>query len=289
MSPATLTLTTVDLPAHFDTDALEDLIATMGPVPRDRAVVIDATEVRWVDPAAAVGLHVFGETVARGPSRPGLIPPAAPPFEASASALWLESAAMTFQLVTRPITPSFGPPDALVAPTRVQTLADVERTVDALWSASGLHVSRRLEFGPDDFAHLSMIVAELLNNVVDHAGRAGWFAAWMVAGRNSGDPPDLMLSVADGGRGFRVSQGARTDADGLTSAVVWRRSRLSDLGRGKGFKQIRSRLALWGGELTVRSGTARVVDRGPSTPVQVQTGLTHFEGAQVVVLIRPLR
>jgi hypothetical protein len=140
-----------------------------------------------------------------------------------------------------------------------------------------------------------MILSEVCQNIVEHAGTGGWVAVqtykWMKRlGRRV-----VVISVCDAGKGFRQSlesapgflPGSRWgDGTALEQAVIQATSRFRDRGRGQGLAAARKYVTRWDGKLSVRSGTARIaIVPSWDEDLPLEEGLAPFSGAQLQVII----
>ena len=77
-----------------------------------------------------------------------------------------------------------------------------------------------------------------------------------------------------------------SDQAALEGAFLHGQSRFPDPGRGHGLQQIRKQVRKWNGQVTIRSGTARIADvpewndREPN-----ESGLAPFPGAQIGIVL----
>ena len=139
-----------------------------------------------------------------------------------------------------------------------------------------------------------MALSEACQNIVEHAGTAGWVAVQAYSWRRLGRRV-VVIAVADAGVGFRhtleATQANRYgerwgDGAALQAALLHSVSRFRDPGRGQGLAGIKNYLGRWQGKISIRSGTARIAivpqwdDDAPLTE-----GLSPFPGAQVQLVI----
>ena len=116
----------------------------------------------------------------------------------------------------------------------------------------------------------SMALSEACQNIVEHAGTSGWVAVQAYTFRRRLGRRVVVIAVSDAGIGFRRSLesthakrfGERWgDGAALEAALIQGVSRFRDPGRGQGLAGIKRFLDQWKGKISIRSGTARLVDR----------------------------
>ncbi len=140
-----------------------------------------------------------------------------------------------------------------------------------------------------------MILSEVCQNIVEHAGAAGWVSAQTYNWSRRLGRQVVVIAVMDVGMGFRGSlarehaqrYGDRwSDVTALEAAFLYGVSRYRDPGRGQGLQGIRKQVARWNGLVTIRSGTARIAavpDWEKRDPVA--SDLPEFPGAQIQVVL----
>ena len=284
----------LSLPPRFDAAGVEGLLHAArrrGPV-----AGIDCSAVRFIDPCGTLALLAVGLAASwRGGRAWGLVLPRDPGPRG-----WLERCGARAILERAFLVE--GPPEDLdgrdsAQPTLlevavVRTPDEVRRAVGRLKARADLLLVTRLGYSPLTADRLSVALAELLQNAVDHSGSPGLAAAqWYPHG--PAGVPELRIAVADAGVGVRESLAGRyahgadrwDDATAVRTVFLEGVSRFADQGRGLGLKAVAAMVRGWGGSLRLRSGTAAggVVPGGPgNAPCN---GLAHFPGTQVDVIV----
>lgn len=287
----------VTVPPSLDYRTFDQLVGELAGGDGER-VLFDARYVRWVDPYGMLGLLAAG-TVARG--REGLVPRLQLPPDGEVTSYmgrmgFFEHARRIFQFEGPPggRRPG-GPSDVLLEVTPITSHGDVHVVVDRVQERAGLILSRTLGYPAPAVVQFSVVLSEVCQNIIEHAGAPGWVAAqtyhWAKRlGRNV-----LVLAVMDLGIGFRGSLAAEHaarygerwgDAAALEAAFIHGATRFHDSGRGQGIQQIRKQVHRWGGKISVRSGTARIADVPDwDDAPRLEERLPPFPGSQICIIL----
>jgi anti-sigma regulatory factor (Ser/Thr protein kinase) len=188
-----------------------------------------------------------------------------------------------------------GRSDVLLEITSVASNADVHSVVDRVQGRAGTILSSRLGYPASAAVQFSVMLSELCQNIIEHAGAPGWVAAQAYNWAKRLGRYVVVISVMDVGHGFRGSlageHSARYgdrwgDTTALEAAFLHGLTRFPDSGRGQGIQQIRRQVRRWDGAITIRSGTARIgqVPEWDDTPPLVD-GLAPLPGAQVSIVL----
>ncbi len=286
----------ITVPATLDRGTVDTFLDEVARTPEERALV-DARHVRWVDPNGMLALLVAGHVLGE---RTGVMPRLQLPERAdvagylSRMGLW-EEARRLYAFEDHVPRRHSGPSDVLLEVTPVAANDDVHAVIDRVQSRAGAILSSKLGYPATAVVPFSVILSEVCQNIIEHAGGPGWVAAqsynWARRlGRNV-----VVISVMDTGRGFRGSltdeHAARygdrwNDVTALEAAFLHGLTRFPDSGRGQGIQQIRRQVRRWNGAITIRSGTARIgqVPEWDDTPPVVD-GLEPFPGAQIDIVL----
>jgi anti-sigma regulatory factor (Ser/Thr protein kinase) len=278
---------------HQTVDAFLDEVALLG----GERSLFDARHLRWVDPNGMVALLVAGTVAAR---RQGVVPRLEVPESTDvlgylSRMAFFEAARDVFELETVPRRRGGGPSDVLLEITSVAANADVHEVVERVQRGAGAILSSKLGYPVTSVVQFSVILSEVCQNIVEHAGAAGWVAAQAYNWARRLGRYVVVISVMDVGQGFRSSLGdehsARYadrwgDTTALEAAFLHGLTRFADSGRGQGIQQIRRQVQRWNGAIAIRSGTARIgqVPEWDDTPPLVD-GLQPFPGAQISIIL----
>lgn len=170
----------------------------------------------------------------------------------------------------------------LIRPREIAGEADVFHVIDHAQETAGRVLVDVLGRSRAEAAIFSMLLSELLQNVVEHAEAPGRVAVWTLP------PPHdrtIGVGIVDGGIGFAGSLGMEKDEDALNAALLWGRTRLSAPGRGQGLRQVRRQVGRWGGEVLVRSGSALFREQGDQQAIS--GGLARVAGVQIGLTLPP--
>ncbi len=283
------------MPASLDHRSIDDFFDDVAEHAGQRALV-DARHLRWVDPDGMVGLLLTGTVAGRGGARPRLGLPESPDVTGYLSRMgFFEAARGVFDFDAAPRRTPAGRSDVLLEITSVASNADVHAVVDRVQGQAGMILASRLDYPPSAAVQFSVMLSELCQNIVEHAEAPGWVAAQAYNWARRLGRFVVVISVMDGGCGFRGSlmeeHAARYgdrwgDATALEAAFLHGLTRFPDSGRGQGIQQIRRQVRRWDGAITIRSGTARIgqVPAWDDAPPLVD-GLAPFPGSQISIVL----
>jgi anti-sigma regulatory factor (Ser/Thr protein kinase) len=287
----------VEVPGQFDDRSFDQFAKSCGDVASDR-LLFDAHATQWASPFGLVGLLAAGQWAAeRGPERPLLtIPSDRDVTHYWARAGFFAHAADWFEIhgkVPR-VAPSHSS-DVLLAITPVRGSDDVHGVVHSIQERSAAILSGELGLEATATMGFAMALSEACQNIVEHAGTAGWVAVQAYHWRRRLGRRVVVIAVGDAGIGFRrsleVTQASRFgdrwgDAAALEAALFHGASRFRDPGRGQGLGGIARYVNRWSGKLSVRSGSARIAIVPPWDDDDPLTeGLAAFAGSQVLMII----
>jgi hypothetical protein len=289
----------VPVPQHLDHLSMDQLAAGLGPWPPDERLLVDAHATEWSSPAGFVALLTLGQALAElGAPTPEL----ALPVTDGVASYWakagvLRHAEKLFQLHGKvPRRRVDETSDILLPLTIIRNAADVMEIVGRLTEQATQILKHELELESSVVVGFGQSLSEACQNIVEHAGTAGWVAVHVyVYRRRLSGRKVAVIAVSDAGIGFRKSleatQAKRVgdrwgDAQALETALIHGISRFRDPGRGQGLTGIKRYLARWEGKISIRSGTARVaiVPAWDDEPPRVE-GLPWFPGSQVTIVI----
>lgn len=287
----------ITLPASLDERYFEPIARALL-APEDERVLFDGTHVRWVDPYGLIGLLAVGQSVrAHTPEPPLLKLPETPEVTSYMARMgFFAHAEPIFELHGGPRRArADGPSDVLLEITAVSSHADVHTVVD-LVNQRGLRIlTTQLNYPSREAFQFSVILSEVCQNIIEHAGTGGWVATQTYRWKKRLDRKVVVIAVMDLGVGFRHSLAPThatrypdswTDAAALEAAFTHGHTRFHDPGRGQGIQQIRKLVARWGGRISIRSGTARIADvpswdEGP----RLEQQLPFLPGAQIGIVL----
>jgi anti-sigma regulatory factor (Ser/Thr protein kinase) len=284
------------VPETLDGRGFEALVASWAGAEGGRAL-FDSRHVRWVSPYGIVGLLAAGAAwQERFGERPLLEPPESKEVASYLSRIhFFEHAHEIFEFEGHVRRRTGGESDALLEITPIRSHQDVHDVVDRVRDRAAAILGRRLGYPPPAVLHFSVILSEVCQNIVEHAGTDGWVSAQTYNWKQRLGRQVVVIAVMDVGMGFRGSlarehaqrYGDRwSDETALEAAFLHGVSRYRDPGRGQGLQGIRKQVTRWNGLFTIRSGTARIaevpdwIEREPAS-----SGLPDFPGAQIQVVL----
>ncbi len=286
----------IEIQRSFDYRNIEDLYRQID-IDRPGPVLFDLRRLRWIDPNGMLSILAAGRVAAQAGSAPRISLPdqveitsyldrmgfhqaAREVFEFGAGSKWRR----------RPRAS-----DVLLEITPVTKNSDVHQVVDRVQSRAGAILSNTLGYPASAVVPFSVILSEVCQNIIEHAGRPGWVAAQAYNWKRRLGRQVAVISVVDIGRGFRASLedehasrfGERWgDVAALEAAFLMGLTRFPDTGRGQGIQQIRKQVGRWNGLLSIRSGTARIADTPDwSSKPPLEEDLRPFPGAQINIIL----
>ncbi|MBI4545782.1 MAG: sensor histidine kinase [Gemmatimonadetes bacterium] len=284
------------VPSSVEERTFDQLVDAL-PQPAER-VLLDARQVRWVDPYGMLGLLAVGEVVARSGERPLLrLPNSAEVLSYLTRMDFFEHADRVFELHGGSRRTVDSPSDVLLEITPVRSHGDIHTVVDRVNQRAVTILTRQLHYPGKEAFQFSVILSEVCQNIVEHAeaGSGGWVATQTYNWARRLGRKVVVIAVMDLGVGFRGSLAGQhaarfgerwSDATALEAAFLHGLTRFHDPGRGQGLQQIRKQVGRWGGKISVRSGTARIADVPPwDDAPQLEERLAPFPGAQICIVL----
>ncbi|ROP26515.1 hypothetical protein [Pseudokineococcus lusitanus] len=236
--------------------------------------VLDLSGCRWVDPAHLAGAAAVAARHAAAGSPLRVVGPVRPDQRRYAARMHLGR-------VLDDLGVPHDLPDDVPERDRTLDLLEVRRVVgedDAVALAVLVH-GRTATTDPEAAAALHTGVAEVAQNVADHAGATGYVAAQVLPSAGL-----VRFAVADGGLGLRCTladRGARGHRHALHLALDGT-SRLPDPTRGAGLVGVVREVTRLRGSLYLASGSAAVRVTGAGRHVRADSALrTPFAGTLV--------
>lgn len=260
-------------------------------------LLLDARHVHFVSPYGVLGLLATGAASRnRSGERPLLQPPESREVTSYLARIgFFEQAYEIFDLGERVRKRVAGESEALLEITPIESHQDVHDVVDRVRDRAALILGKRLGYPPAGVLHFSVILSEVCQNIVEHAGAEGWVAAQTYNWKQRLGRQVVIIAVMDVGMGFRGSlsrehaqqYGDRwSDETALEAAFLHGVSRYRDPGRGQGLQGIRKQVSRWNGLFTIRSGTAQIAETPDWIDKKLITGgLPDFPGAQTQVVL----
>jgi hypothetical protein len=290
----------ITVPPSLDYRTFDQLVSALdlGGSPTEPRVLFDARRIRWVDPVGMIGLLAVGTVVAK---ETGHAPTLHLPTEGNVVGYlgrmgFAEAARPVFDGELRLPGRSGGASDVLLEITTISENRDVHDVVDRVQDRAGTILSRTLHYPPTAVVQFSVILSEVCQNVLEHAGAPGWVCGqtykWE---KRLGGRQVLIIGVGDVGMGFRASLAEEYagrfgdrwgDMTALEAAFLQGYTRFVDQGRGHGIQQIRKQVRKWDGMIAVRSGTARIADvpSWEDLPA-LADDIPDFPGAQITIIL----
>lgn len=287
----------IEVPRELDERGFDPLVNALVTGGAGR-VLFDARHTRWLDPYGMLGLLALGTVAGRSGERPRLQLPAAADVQSYLGRMgFFEQAEEICELHgalrrgrdTRADKGS----DVLLEITPVRSHADIHEVVDRVHERAIVLLSGQLGYPRSEAVQFSVILSEVCQNIIEHAGADGWVAAQTYSRTRQLARRVVRIAVMDLGMGFKASlasthatrYGERwSDATALEAAFIHGLTRFHDPGRGQGLQQIRRNVGRWGGKVSIRSGTARIADIPDyDNAPPLEEHLPPFPGAQIFI------
>ena len=285
----------ITVPSTMDDGSFDQLV---GELPRGDAgpVLVDARRVRWVDPYGMIALLAVGQVAASRGERPKLQIPESPDVVSYLARMaFFEHAARIYEIHGGGRKKPEGTSDVLLEITPVKSHMDVHQIVDRVNERALAILTRQLNYPLKEAFQFSVMLSEVCQNIIDHAGAGGWVATQTYNWARRLGRKVVSIAVMDLGVGFHGSLASEhaarygdrwSDASALEAAFIHGLTRFHDPGRGQGLQQIRKQVGRWNGRIAIRSGTARIADVPAWDEGEpLEEGLPEFPGAQISIVI----
>lgn len=285
----------ISVPHSLDEGSFEQILDQLAPLAPDEKILVDARRTRWSSPFGLTGLLALAQTRLE---RPGLAVPESDEVASYwARASFFKYADGLFDVSGRvPRSRGSAESSQLLEVTPVVHTQDVHTVVENIQQRARTILQEKLHLESKVTMRFTMVLSEICQNVIEHAGATGWVAVqsyrWQqrLGGRNV-----VVIAVCDSGMGFRKSLESSPahrpddrwgDRIALEETVVRGVSRFRDPGRGQGLAGVRKFLGGFHGKISIRSGTARIaiVPTWDEDEVMKEP-LAPFPGAQVQITI----
>jgi len=288
----------VEIPPSLDDRTFEQFAQAFATGDPGARVLFDARQAQWASPFGLIGLLTAGQALQEAKrERPLFTVPASEDVRRYwARAGFFRYAEELFELHGR--VPAVKPDthsDVLLGVTPVRASEDVHAVVGMIQERASRLLTENLGLEAKATMGFAMALSEACQNIVEHAGTAGWVAVHAYTYRKRLGRRVVVIAVSDAGVGFRRSlEGSQAkrfgdrwgDGAALEAAVIQGVSRFRDPGRGQGLAGIKRYLTRWEGKLSIRSGTARIaIVPAWDEDVPLTEHLAPFPGAQVQIVI----
>lgn len=291
------------LPPTLDDQTLERLLVegrrAAGPEAPGEPVILDARQVRFLDPHGLLGLLEFGRLCDRLDHRIRLLPPESAEVLHYLDRMSFFETARAFFLFEAPAPTKASrrgaASDVLLEITPIAQARDIHTIVGRVRERAGAILARHLHYDDRRRDQFLVALSEICQNIVEHSEDRGYVAIQKYFYRERLGKNVVKIAVTDLGVGIRASLGQRlasrfgatwTDATAIRQALFHAQSRFDDIGRGHGLRAVRDLTQQWGGRLVMRSGSARLGiipawGRGRTE----ERGLPHFPGTQAWITL----
>jgi anti-sigma regulatory factor (Ser/Thr protein kinase) len=287
----------VQVPASFDDRSFDQFAEACGPWPPDARLLIDARQTQWFSPYGLVGLLTAGQALKdAGLPQPLFTAPQSDDVTRYlARTGFFTHAEGLFEIHGKVPKAATGPTDALLDIRSIKAVKDVHDAVRGVSDNATRILVEQLGIDPKEIYGFGMALSEACQNIVEHAGTAGWVAVQSYTWRRRLGRRVVVIAVSDSGVGFRRSLEATHarqygerwgDGAAIEAALIQNVSRFRDPGRGQGLAFIKRFIHQWNGKISIRSGAARlsiVPDWDDDAPLAEH--LPVFPGAQVQITI----
>lgn len=283
------------MPPSLDDKSFELIFDQLASVPPDAKILLDARRTRWSSPYGLTALLAVAQTRLE---RPAIT---VPENDDTASywgrASFFRHADGLYDISGRvPRARQSAESSVLLEVTPVVHTQDIHTVVDNIQQRAHAILQEKLHLQSQITMRFTMVLSEICQNVIEHAGAGGWVAVqsykWQqrLGGRNV-----VVIAVCDAGMGFRKSLESSPshrpddrwgDRMALEETVMRGVTRFRDPGRGQGLAGVKKFIGTWHGKLSVRSGTARIaVVPSWDQDEPMFDNLAPFPGSQVQITI----
>ena len=287
----------VVVPVSFDDRTFDQFAEACGTWPPDVRLLFDARQAQWASPYGLVGLLTAGQALAdAGCTQPLFTAPQGDDVKRYlARTGFFAHAEGLFEVHGKIPRAASGPTDALLDIRAIRAIKDVHDAVRGISDNATRILVEQLGINPKETYGFGMALSEACQNIVEHAGTAGWVAVQSYTWRRRLGRRVVVIAVSDSGVGFRHSLEASHarqygerwgDGAAIEAALIQNVSRFRDPGRGQGLAYIKRFVHQWNGKISIRSGTSRlyiVPDGDDDAPLAEQ--LPFFPGAKVQLTI----
>ncbi|MGK2963949.1 MAG: ATP-binding protein [Gemmatimonadaceae bacterium] len=287
--------TVINMPPSLDDKSFEVIFDQLAAVPPDAKILLDARRTRWASPYGLTALLAVAQTRLERPTI------AVPESDDTASywgrASFFRHADGLYDISGRvPRSRQSTESSVLLEVTPVVHTQDIHTVVENIQQRARAILQEKLHLQSQITMRFTMVLSEICQNVIEHAGAGGWVAVqsykWQqrLGGRNV-----VVIAVCDAGMGFRKSLESSPnhrpddrwgDRMALEESVMRGATRFRDPGRGQGLAGVKKFIGTWDGKFSVRSGTARiaVVPEWDQDEPMLEN-LAPFPGSQVQITI----
>jgi anti-sigma regulatory factor (Ser/Thr protein kinase) len=287
--------TVINMPPSLDDKSFELIFDQLAAVPPDAKILLDARRTRWSSPYGLTALLAVAQTRLERPTI------TVPENDDTASywgrASFFKHADGLYDISGRvPRARQSAESSVLLEVTPVVHTQDIHTVVDNIQQRAHAILQEKLHLQSQITMRFTMVLSEICQNVIEHAGAGGWVAVqsykWQqrLGGRNV-----VVIAVCDAGMGFRKSLETSPshrpddrwgDRMALEETVMRGVTRFRDPGRGQGLAGVKKFIGTWHGKLSVRSGTARIaVVPSWDQDEPMFDNLAAFPGSQVQITI----
>ncbi len=286
----------LSVPETLDERGFETLVAGWASAESGQAL-FDARHVRWVSPYGILGLLAAGAAwTDRTGERPLLEVPESKEVVSYLDRIrFFERAHEVFDFKGHVRRRGSAESDALLEITPIRSHEDVHDVVEYVRERAFAILGKQLGYSALAVMPFSVILSEVCQNIIEHAGAGGWVSAQKYNWKRRLGRLVVVIAVVDVGMGFRGSLAREhaqrlgdrwSDQTALEEAFLHGTSRHRDPGRGQGIQGIRNQVSRWKGLMTIRSGTAQIADPCEWADVDPMiAGLPDFPGAQIQVVV----
>jgi anti-sigma regulatory factor (Ser/Thr protein kinase) len=284
----------ITVPSSLDDLSFEQVLDQVSAHPPDATLLLDARRTRWATPYGLTALLALAQSREKRPTL--TVPELDKTASYWATAGFFHHAESLYDLAgAYPKRPAGHHSNVLLGVTPVAKSDDVHSVVDRIQESAKTILTTQLNLDPKATLRFTMMLSELCQNIVEHAGQPGWVCVQTYTWTQRLGRKVAVIAVSDPGAGFRQSLESTPsfmppsrwdDGAALEMAVIQGTSRFRDRGRGHGLAESRRYLRQWDGKLSVRSGTARIaISPDWDQDVPLKRDLAPFTGSHVQAII----
>jgi hypothetical protein len=283
-------------PSSLDENSLERLIVQMSGLPRDSGTLnLDLGRVEFIDPCGMVGLLELGRYFAQQGHKLLLHLPLSMEVQRCLDQMEFFRHLSEFYIMYPPYRPlaararQVQQSDVLLEITRIAQSDDIPRIIGKVKERTRAILEAHLHYKEDAIQGFLVALHEICQNILEHSQNTGLAGIQKYFDEKHLNKNAVKVAVMDLGIGFKGSLSSRP---GLRHGEQWsdiaalEEALLNGAGRGHGLATVKEFVQRWGGKLSIRSGTARLLflsDREHGS--ERETGLSEFPGVLISLVL----
>ena len=293
---------TISVKPSLDEFGFEHLLAQLSNIDISREIEIDLSDVEFIDPYGMVGVLEIGRFIFSSLKRKFTL--YLPLLDAVVK--YLERMDFfrlavdfyilkphTFSLEERYLRKRHS--DVLLELTKIENSCDIHNIVTEVKRKAESILRLHLKYNEETIAGFIVALSEICQNIPEHSQDIGLVGIQKYFYGKKLNRNVVKIAVMDSGIGIKESLGTKfaitydrrwADLIAVEKALFEGASRYEELGRGHGLNKVKEFVEKWGGRISIRSQTAKVMvlpewNRGNPR----QSSLSFFPGTQINIVL----